>query len=280
MLKVRLYREIEDKYFSLQFVILSSMFVLFFKKNFMGNVSENIVNPKKWLLEKFSIQEDRLQLSDKDLKASHKYGEVLENNIEEWFDFTFSHIVTRDEIRIIFENFQKRFESLIVEKINSPKESIFTSGLTPDLSAANTFTRSLSTTLGSVFEDIACLSSKVISPEKSFGKVKIKGVDLLIVDSSNLEIIFTQLKTAKGTLTGSQGPRSIKELSVFRKGIFAAALDLGDWTFNSNQIKRIAGQEFWELAGINEYEFIFEEAVRMFENLEDLFRSFISSSKL
>ena len=49
----------------------------------MGNVSENIVNPKKWLLEKFSTQEDRLQLSDKDLKASHKYGEVLENNIED-----------------------------------------------------------------------------------------------------------------------------------------------------------------------------------------------------
>ena len=168
----------------------------------------------------------------------------------------------------------------IVEKINSPKESIFTYGFTPDLSAANTFTRSLSTTLGTLFEEIACLSSKVISPEKGFGKVKIKGVDLLIVDSSNLEKIFTQLKTSKGTLTGSQRSRSINELAVFREGFFAAALDLGDWTFNSNKIKRIVGQEFWELAGIHEYEFIFEEAVRMFENLEDLFRSFISSSKL
>lgn len=84
------------------------------------------------------------------------------------------------------------------------------------------------------------------------------------------------MKTAKGTLTGSQAPRSENELSVFGKGIFCAALNKGDWTFNSQQIERKSGSEFWELVGINEYEFIKQKAEKMFGELEELFKTFIN----
>ena len=242
----------------------------------MGRLKKSICEPKKWLDQKVATIHADNSISDDRLRKSERFGRALEGSIDEWFDSTYVKIVSQKEIEFLFDEFQKKFINEITEKITNPKESVFTSGMTPNLSAANTFTRSLSTKFGNIFEDIACLSPKVISSEKNFEKTKITGVDILIVEASKREIIFSQVKTAKGTLTGSQAPRSESELSVFRKGIFCAALNMGGWTFNSQQIERKSGSEFWELVGINEYEFIKQKAEKMFGELEELFKSFIN----
>ncbi|MDH6083619.1 hypothetical protein [Umezakia ovalisporum] len=71
---------------------------------------------------------------------------------------------------------------------------------------------------------------------------------------------FAQLKTLKGTLTGSQNNRAKKELSIHDNPLFVSAFDLGDWTFNNPKINRIADKNFWNNIYIN-YE-IFEAHVR------------------
>jgi len=240
----------------------------------MGKLKGKIGDPKKWLNRKITTTPENGSISDPKIRQAARIGETLKSSIDEWFDDTYKHTVSQKEIETLFDDFQKKFTRDIPNKIADPKPSVFTSGLTPKLSVGNTFTRSLSTTLGEVFEDIACLSPKVISPNKHFD-TKITGVDVLIVDKNTKEIIFSQMKTTRGTLTGSQRSRSELELSVFRKGIFSAVLDIGNWTFNSQIVERKCGSEFWGLVGINEYDFIKQKGVKMFEELEDLFKSFL-----
>jgi len=242
----------------------------------MGKLKTTIGDPKKWLDQKLKTIPENLDIADARLRKSERIGKALELSIDDWFDDTYTHTVTEKEIATLFDDFKNDFTNEINHKIAHPNESVFTLGMTPNLMVANTFTRSLSTKFGNVFENIALLSPKVISCEKSFGNTKITGVDILIVDKIKKEIIFSQVKTAKGTLTGSQAPRSENELSVFRKGIFCAALNKGNWTFNSRNIDRKSGSEFWELVGINQYKFIEQKTKNMFGELEKLFKSFIN----
>lgn len=164
----------------------------------MGKLKENIREPKKWLDHKVaSIPEDN-SISDSRLKKSARFGKALEGSIDEWFDDTYAHIVSKEEKETLFDEFKEKFTSEITEKIAHPKKSVFTSGTTPNLSAANTFTRSLSTKLGNIFENIACLSPKVISSEKNFEGTKITGVDILIVEASeNCEGYFNWKPSTK-----------------------------------------------------------------------------------
>ena len=78
---------------------------------------------------------------------------------------------------------------------------------------------------------------------------------------------FCQIKTMKGTLTGSQKPRSENELKIYEKSYFVSALNLGNWTFNSKFIPRIAGKDFWNLIEID-YEFIIFNLKRMISKME------------
>jgi len=163
---------------------------------------------------------------------------------------------------IIRELFQKFKEDFINNALN-PNESVFTIFNTPELAKANAVTRSLSTKLGNVWEDVAFLSPKVISLEKLFKK-KIKGVDIIVTG----DFTFCQLKTKKDTLTGSQTTRSEKELQVYERRKFVAALDLGRWTFNSPVVTRVAGKEFWDTIDID-YNYIINETKKVMISLEE-----------
>ena len=193
-----------------------------------------------------SMSDEGLYKSDPDLLNSYKFEKFL-YTID--LDDLFNNNLRKGSISQIFENFYEKFTHEIYRKLDNPKESIYTITNANFLSSANTLTRTLSTELGKVWEDIGSLSNCVISPDDVFGGFKLKGVDLIILEDGHLK--FIQLKTAKSTLTGSQKPRSEKELAVFKYSLFVAAHNVGSWTFNSNKIDRIAGEEFWNSIGID-----------------------------
>lgn len=111
------------------------------------------------------------------------------------------------------------------------------------LTISNAVTRSLSTATGHLCERLASISPYVVNPEIEFG-LKITGVDLIIFVDGIPE--FTQMKTQRNTLTGSQQPRVKQELGIYDNSLFVAAFDVGSWTFKSDEIDRIAGMEFWQ----------------------------------
>tara|TARA_B100001175_G_C19403728_1_gene587593 strand:- start:79 stop:810 length:732 start_codon:yes stop_codon:yes gene_type:complete len=221
-----------------------------------------------------SISDDGGYQTDLDLQQSYKFEKFLYTlDLKDLF----KNNIRNESIEMIFDSFYEKFMSGIFTKLEEPNESIYTITEAKFLGNANTLTRALSTELGRVWEDIASLSDSVISPEDAFGGFKAKGVDLIILEDGYLR--FTQLKTAKGTLTGSQKPRSEKELSVFRYSQFAVAHNLGAWTFNSNKIDRIAGEEFWNSIGMD-YQEIVHHLTKLISRIEpemlDYFRSRLS----
>lgn len=115
---------------------------------------------------------------------------------------------------------------------------------------ANSVSRLVSTHLGSAWEEMAALSHLAISPEADFG-VRLKGVDIVFLEDGYLR--HTQIKTQKNTLTGSQKSRSISELKLHPRPLFAAAFDVASWTFppkTSSGVERVAGPAFWSKLGI------------------------------
>jgi 2-polyprenyl-3-methyl-5-hydroxy-6-metoxy-1,4-benzoquinol methylase len=99
-----------------------------------------------------------------------------------------------------------------------------------------------------------------ISTEKEFD-IKINGTDIIFVKEK--KIFYAQIKTLEGTLTGSQVPRSIEELSIHKNSYFVAAFETGtDWTFNSDKIQRLKGKEFWSLIELD-YDHILNEVKKI-----------------
>lgn len=135
------------------------------------------------------------------------------------------------------------------------------------LSTSNSVTRSLSTRMGALWENIADISPYVIVPEFQFG-IKIKGIDVIIL--FNNEVVFTQIKTLKGTLTGSQRSRAKKELAIHQNSLFVSAFDLGSWTFNDPIIPRIAGKPFWNMICID-YDILENRVKLMLQKIETAF---------
>ncbi|OCQ92191.1 hypothetical protein AMR42_15615 [Limnothrix sp. PR1529] len=138
--------------------------------------------------------------------------------------------------------------------------------------ASNAISRSLSTKMGQLWEDLAKISPYTISPEKDFG-IKITGIDIIIFEVGQTNPIFTQLKTTPGTLTGSQKPRSQEELAIHEFSLFAAAFCLGTWNFSSPTIPRACGQKFWSKIGI-EYELVEDSIKTMILDIEAAYLAF------
>ena len=60
--------------------------------------------------------------------------------------------------------------------------------------------RSITTTLGNFWEELATLSNNSISTEKEFG-IKIKGVDIICIDNNNIiKILIQDYKKLYSTL--------------------------------------------------------------------------------
>jgi len=119
------------------------------------------------------------------------------------------------------------------------------------LARANILSRLVSTHLGEAWEEMAALSHLAISPEVVFGE-RILGVDVVFLEDSVLR--HTQIKTQKNTLTGSQKDRSVAELLLHPRPLFAAAFDVANWTFppqSRSGIERVAGKGFWSKLDID-----------------------------
>lgn len=135
------------------------------------------------------------------------------------------------------------------------------------LACGNKATRSLSTGLGLLWERLANLSPYTINPESEFG-LKIVGIDLIALNVTTGNIEYQQIKTQHNTLTGSQKPRSIKELEIHNNPVFCACFsNKSSWTFNHPTIPRVSGADFWGRIGIP-YDVILANAKDLILELE------------
>ncbi|MBD2415886.1 hypothetical protein FACHB389_29220 [Nostoc calcicola FACHB-389] len=205
---------------------------------------------------------DVIHIADKDLHRTYKYakvisaiapayfeyqiaqdkqnGSVLESDIQSQLISTKTDKFADDFIDWLKADFEKK--SAILDDHPNP-QNLFELCGAKLLVTSNSVTRSLSTKMGRLWEEITNISPYVIIPEFEFG-IKIKGVDITLLTEESIK--FAQLKTLKGTLTGSQRDRAKKELGIHDNPFFIAAFDLGKWTFNDPNIPRIAGKAFWE----------------------------------
>ena len=224
---------------------------------------------KEFLDNEISKFPDILNIEE-DLQKGKKIERILESGLNIHDLIKDKEVPSDEDVRKIFKKFEKDFLNGISEKLLNPKSSVYTLAKTPLLSKANTLTRSFSTDLGAIWEDIAFLSPKVISTEKFFDGLKIRGVDFIVINDK--EFCFCQIKTMKGTLTGSQKPRSEKELKIYKKSKFIAALELGSWTFNSSFVPRVSGRDFWNLIDLD-YDLIIKNAKNLLSTMEDYLKN-------
>ncbi|HDK7157787.1 TPA: hypothetical protein PTV43_002954 [Clostridium botulinum] len=200
------------------------------------------------------------------IKTSGNLSRVLNEFLP---DFFMSKPHKENEMESLFESFKlKNFTNLkqnLREKV-AANDNIYNMFNAPSLSGANSITRTLSTKLGLFWEDIANLSSNVVSPEIEFG-IKLKGVDAIL--NHNGTFIYAQMKTQKNTLTGSQVGRSTSELSVYKNSLFVACIDNNaSWTYGG-PIERIVGKPFWDLCNIS-YERLLHNISELIQEAESL----------
>lgn len=204
---------------------------------------------------------DVTHIVDEDLHIAYKYGKIISSIAPTYFQYQIAQdkqngsVLELDRQSQLISSKSEKFaddfsdwlkidfekKSAILEHHPNPRNLFELCGAKL-LVTSNSVTRSLSTKMGILWKQISDISPYVIIPEFEFG-IKIKGIDIVIIAEQT--IILAQLKTLKGTLTGSQVPRTKKELSIHKNPLFIAAFDLGDWTFNDTTIPRIAGKEFW-----------------------------------
>jgi hypothetical protein len=142
---------------------------------------------------------------------------------------------------------------------------------------SNSISRKLSTKMGKLWEKIVNISPYAVSPEQDFG-LRINGIDSIIFPEGEDTPIFIQLKTARGTLTGSQAPRSKRELGLHQKALFAAAFSLGNWTFLSPDIPRACGDAFWSMIKLD-YDILKDCVKEMILKIESAYVEEVQSRK-
>ncbi|MTJ06241.1 hypothetical protein [Anabaena sp. UHCC 0204] len=229
---------------------------------------------------------DSTHIIDEDLHIAYQYGKTISSIGLEYFEYqiqkdnqnysvleleTQSNLISNkteqfadqfiDWLRTDFKN-----KSAILEHHPNPRNLFELCGAKL-LVTSNSVTRSLSTKMGQLWEEIADISPYVIVPEFEFG-IKIKGIDIVLLTDSKIK--FAQLKTLKGTLTGSQTNRAKKELGIHDNPLFISAFNLGSWTFNDSKIPRIAGKEFWDMIHL-EYELIENHIRYMLQRIDNEF---------
>lgn len=155
----------------------------------------------------------------------------------------------RHMIKKLFEDFTRDIKPELIKLKNdscNKKNNIYQLANAYKLSAANAITRTYSTKLGLLWEKIADLAPNVISPELDLG-YKIPEVDIIVLYDNKL--YYTQLKTQKNTLTGSQTKRTIDELSKFQNHWFVACINTNCSSTIPKSLNKLIGKEFWEKIG-------------------------------
>lgn len=195
-------------------------------------------------------------------------SQLAENIVENKIDKTLA--LFKKEVLNALKEEKNKFRLILKEKKIKFK-NIFEYSGSENLYLSNIYTRFISENLGHKLEDIAEISPQVLIPEKELN-IYLKGIDLIIYDQGVIK--YTQLKTKKDTLTGSQSQRSIDELRIHPHAIFAAALDMGkSWhpsakLANPHNIKLLAGSDFWSIIGLN-YNLILDKTSKTIKELDE-----------
>ena len=245
------------------------------KKENKFKIEEFIKKDKKDKKKYIILESKKIRIPkgiNKRLSKAYKYKEVLNKFIVNYIlkaKKTKANGIKNDEILNKISLFKKNYiEKVLPEKLSSTPKNLFQMSGAKDFYRMQLVLRSITTTLGNFWEELAILSNNAISAEKEFG-IKITGVD--IICAINKKPTYIQMKTMEGTLTGSQSPRSEEELILHQNRYFAAVFESGsDWTFNSEKIKRIKGKEFWSLIDLD-YDYILQEVKLMVKEIEDKF---------
>ncbi|HAC64102.1 MAG TPA: hypothetical protein DCF68_11330 [Cyanothece sp. UBA12306] len=219
----------------------------------------------------------------KNLIDTYQLCRVMDDYLDDYFKISLSSpflLNISEEI----DNIMAKFKKEVLEGLRQEKEqfrkiskttkqrfkNIFQFSGSENLYLSNIYTRFISENLGHKFEDIANLSNQVYIPNQEIG-IKLKGVDLIIHDRGIIK--YTQLKTKKDTLTGSQKDRSIEELKIHPYSIFAAALDMGSsWTISAKSVKNynielMAGKSFWSLINLD-YDLMLSKVAKTINELD------------
>ena len=227
------------------------------KKKYIITKSKTIQNPKKL---------------EKKLHNSYKNKEVLNSFIVRYIKKIKEDYPEdiKPEITKKIDNFKKNFiNSKLPKLINFEPTNLYQMSGATDFAKINIILRSLSTSMGLLWEEIATLSKIAISTEKEFD-IKLNGIDIIFI--KNDQPYYAQIKTLEGTLTGSQVPRSESELAMHKNSYFVAAFKTGTpWTFNSKIIKKLVGEEFWSLIELD-YNFILDEVKKMIMEIQDSYQ--------
>lgn len=163
------------------------------------------------------------------------------------------------------------------EELKAKPKNLYELAGATELAFANRVTRSISTTMGALWERIAWFSPYVVDPDTQFG-IKIAGIDIILKNKDSGLIEYAQLKTQRNTLTGSQSGRADSELSLHDYPIFCACfLTKQSWTYNTKKnIPRFAGEEFWSRIGID-YSIVTKGLSDFVLKLEDEFISMLGN---
>lgn len=194
---------------------------------------------------------DRFKQYPKEIKNENdllkKWDILFQENLPQVFKLKKNR---SNQLDSIFEQFEANIIFELKNNLNDimkKNDNIYKMFNANSLSAANALTRTFSTKLGLFWEEIARLSSNVISPELDLGE-KIPDVDSIVFYNNNL--YYTQLKTQKNTLTGSQAHRVTDALSVFDNSWFVACIDNNaNWSY-SGSITKLVGKQFWDKTDI------------------------------
>ena len=204
----------------------------------------------------------------KDLHQAYKYKEVINKFVTEYIkEIKKNNSNNRSaEITDEINKFKKNYiENILPKRINQKIVNVYSLSGADSFAKIQLVLRSLSTSMGSLWEKIAICGNTSISSENEFG-LKITGTDLISLIDGNPTYI--QIKTMEDTLTGSQGPRSNNELSIHDYSFFAAAFDTGrTWHFKSNKVKKFKGKEFWSKINLD-YDYILKNVKVMVKEIE------------
>ena len=204
----------------------------------------------------------------KDLHQAYKYKEVINKFVTEYIKEIKKNNSNNRSAAITDEinKFKKNYiENILPKRINQKIVNVYSLSGADSFAKIQLVLRSLSTSMGSLWEKIAICGNTSISSENEFG-LKITGTDLISLIDGNPTYI--QIKTMEDTLTAGHSPRSNNELSIHDHSFFAAAFDTGrTWHFKSNKVKKFKGKEFWSKINLD-YDYILKNIKAMVKEIE------------
>ncbi len=230
---------------------------------------------------------------DENLKETYEYSRIINTFIDDYIRTHAKKDQERKEGTVLSnENLTKEvnkeltvFKPLAIAELQNsiPSEdeliskgkNLYELSGARKLAFGNNATRNLSTTMGLLWERIANISPFAISPEREFD-IKLTGIDIILLNRSTDVIEYAQFKTQQNTLTGSQKPRAVKELSIHDHPIFCACFETkSNWTFRDDNISRYVGAEVWSRIGID-YDIILSSVKNLIKELEDEYVSLLT----